>query len=49
MGKRVPIVVTDKGKDYVMGSLEVSDDGNDVDMIIYDQGQPVEEAPESGE
>jgi len=43
MGESHPLIVTNNGKDYVMGSVEISDDGNDVNAVIYDQGIPVEE------
>lgn len=43
MGESLPLIVTHDGKDYVMGTIEISDDGNDVNAVIYDQGIPVEE------
>lgn len=43
MGQREPLYTVYKGQKYLMGSVEISDDGNDVDAIIYDQGIPVEE------
>jgi len=43
VGEKKPLIFTHNGKDYVMGTVEISDDGNDVYAVIYDQGVPVEE------